>query len=311
MTTSSSYDYNRTAIQIITEAMELTGTIAAGETITAADSASCLQTLNMMVKAWQAEGIGLWTKRDAALILEEDEYLYSIGPTGDHATLVSDLVKNELAVAGAAADLTITVDDDEGITTGDIIGIELDDGEIQWTTVNGVPAANVVTLTAALTGAAAVDNHVYAYASKLQRPIEIADVRLHNNSDYERPLQIKSRQEYMALPNKADTGAANLVYYDPQMTNGKLYVWPACNDVKEYIKFTAKIPVEDFDSIANDPDFPQEWLLALSWNLAILIAPKFGKELSNKFELKALAFKNAVSSFDREDSSIFISISSR
>ena len=308
MATSGSYDYNRTALQIITEALELIGEYQAGETLTAEDTTSCLASLNMMIKAWQAEGIGLWTKRDAALILEENEYKYTIGPSGDYATLVSDLAKTEIATAASSTDLTITVDDDDGFTNGDYIGVELDDGSVQWTTINGVPAADVITLTAALTDDVAVDNHVYALASLLQRPIEIADVRLHNNSDYERPLRIVSRQEYMALPNKTDTGAANLVYYDPTLTNGTLYVWPACNDVKEYIKFTAKIPLEDFDATTNDPDFPQEWLLALAWNLAILVAPKFGVELPTKFELKALGFKQAVSVFDREDASIFINV---
>lgn len=311
MTTSGSYDYGRTATQVYTEALELIGSYQAGETISAADSDTCMASLNMMIKAWQAEGIGLWTKRDAALILEENEYLYSIGPSGDYATLVSDLVKTELSVAGTAADLTITVDDDTGITNGDHIGIELDDGTVQWTTVNGVPAAEVVAITAALTGAAAIDNHVYAFASYLQRPLEIADVRIHANDDTERPLRIKSRQEYMAIPNKTSTGTANLVYYDAQRTNGKLYVWPACGDVKEYLKFTARIPVEDFDAITNDPDFPQEWLLALSWNLATIIAPKFGKELSTKFEMRALGYKQNVSDFDREDTSVFIRISNR
>jgi hypothetical protein len=308
MATSGIYSFNRTAIQIITEAMELIGEYQAGETLTAEDTTSCLASLNMMIKAWQAEGIGLWTKRDAALLLGYEEYSYDIGPTGDNVTLVSDLVKTEIATAASSTDLTITVDDDDGVSNGDYIGVELDDGTVQWTTVNGVPAANVITLTAALTDDVAVDNHVYAYTSKLQRPLEIADVRLRNASDYERPLIIKSRQEYMALPNKADTGAANIVYYDPQRTNGKLYVWPACNNVQEYIKFTAKIPFEDFDATTNDPDFPQEWLLPLAWNLAILIAPKFGVELATKFELKALGFKQAVSDFDREDASIFINV---
>ena len=311
MTTSSSYDYNRTATQIYTEALELIGAYSAGETIAAADSDTCMATLNMMIKAWQAEGIGLWTKRDAVLILEENEYLYSIGPSGDYASLVSDLAKTEIATAASSGDGTITVDDDTGFTDGDYIGVELDDGSVQWTTINGTPAADVITLTAVLTDSAAVDNHVYAFASLLQRPIDIADVRIRDNSDYERPLRIVSRQEYMSIPNKTSTGSANMVYYDPQMTNGKLYVWPACKDVKEYLKFTARIPVEDFDSISNDPDFPQEWLLALSWNLAMNIAPKFGKEPSNKFEIKALAYKNSVSDFDREDTSIFLSIANR
>ena len=410
MATSGSSNYNRTALQIITEALELIGSYAAGETLSAEDTQTCLASLNMMVKAWQADGIGLWKNVDAALFLEDGEYLYSIGPTGDHCTKVSDAVKTEVATAAASGATSIVIDsttgmgdnfdrngiitattpaaagaitlngalvsssiaympsqrrmliysdaDDSGVTftivgtdvhgaavtetitgpntttvystylyktvtsvsisavgtgnievgcVGDFIGIELDDGTLQWSNI-GAALSTTMTLVDALTDEAAVDNHVYSYTTKLERPVSITDVRLRNADGNERPLQQKTRQEYMALANKETEGSANIVYYDPQRTNGKLYVWMACNDVQEYIKFTARIPVEDFDSTSDDPDFPQEWLLALSWNLAVNIAPKFGKETSPKFELRAMGYKQAVSDFDREDGSIYITV---
>lgn len=303
---SDSYDYNVTGLNIITEAMELIGALSAGGTINANDSASCLRTLEMMVKNYQAQGIGLWKNVEAALFLEYGEELYSVGSTGDNVT--SSWVKTEIATAADAADLTITVDDDTGISDTDVIGIELDDGTLQWTTVNGVPAANVVTLTDALTDSSAVGNHVYAYSAKLVRPVDIANVRIHNADDTERTIRIKSRQEYMNLPNKEDTGTTNLVYYDPQLDNGYLYIWPACGDVKEYLKFTARIPIMDFDSTANDADFGQEWFLPLAWNLAVLIAPKFGREMSTKFETKAGWLLQSTSDFDREENSIFLQV---
>ena len=306
MTTSGTYVYSRTGAQIITEALQLIGVYAADESTSSSDSTTCLATLNMMIKAWQGEGIGLWTKRDAALFLEYDETEYLIGPTGDNAT--SSWVKTEIATAADKTDSTITVDDDEDISDGDYIGIKLDDGTLQWTTVDGDPAANVITLDDALTDDSAVDSHVYAYTTKLARPIEIADVMLRDASGNERPIRIKSRQEYMALPNKEDRGSINIVHYNPLLTDGKLYTWQACNDVHEYLKFTAKIPIENFDATSDTPDFPQEWLLALSWNLAVNIAPKFGRLLNNVFELRAQAYKQAIADFDREDNSIFISV---
>jgi hypothetical protein len=413
MATSSSSNYNRTALQIITEALELTGAYQSGETISSEDTQSCLQSLNMMVKAWQGDGIGLWKNVDAMLFLEKSEYLYAIGPTGDHCTKVSDGVKTEVATAAASGATSVVIDattgmgdtfdrngiitavtpaaagaitlngalvaggiaylpsqreiliyssgNDSGVTfaivgkdihgasvtetitgpntttvystnayytvssvsisgvgtgsievgcVGDFVGIELDDGTLQWTNI-GAALSTTLVLVDALTDDVAVDNHVYSYTSKLERPISITDTRLRSSDGTERPLSIKSRQEYMSLSNKEDAGTANLVYYDPQLTNGNLYFWMACNDVKEYVKFTARIPIEDFDSISNDPDFPQEWLLALSWNLATIISPKFGKELSTRFEMRALGYKQAVSNFDREDTSIFLTISDR
>jgi hypothetical protein len=308
MTTSSSYDYNQTALQIITEALQFINEYDAGRTISSSDVATCLTTLNGRIKMLQAKGIGLWKTREAALFPQEDEYSYDIGPSGDNCSTV--WYKTELSAAGVATDATITVDSDDNITDGDYIGIELDDGTVQWTTVNGTPAANVVTLTAALTGAAAIDNHVYNYTSKVQRPLEITEARLRNADGKDRPLSIKSRDEYMLLSDKTSTGPANIVYYDPQMTNGKLYVQPACSDVQEYIVFSCRIPIEDFDSQSNDPDFPQEWLLPLANDLAVLIAPKYGRQLSPEFIATAREMLKDVSDFDREQASVFFSITS-
>lgn len=309
MATSGSYDFSITGTYIILEAMELIGEAGVGYSVSSEDQATCLRTLNMMVKAWQGEGIGLWKSVEATLFLTKNTYSYDIGPSGDYVTNLG--YKTEIASAASSGDSTITVDSDDNITNGDVIGVELDGGTIQWTTVNGVPASDVVTLTDVLTDDSAIDNHVYNYTSKLQRPLEIIEARLVQSSGYERPLSIVSRDEYMRLTNKDSAGTALQIYYDPLLTNGKMWVWQACNDVKEYIKFTCRIPVEDFDSASNDPDFPQEWLLALTWNLAVLIAPKFGKVLDQVFELKALGFKDAVRGFDMEDTSVYIVGSSR
>lgn len=303
--TSGSYDYSLTAGNIILEALELIAVPEIGQAVNAHDLASSLRTLNIMIKAWQAEGIGLWRNVEGTLFLEYEGYSYDIGPTGDHCSTTA--YKTEIAIAAALGDGTITVDSDDDITDGDYIGIELDDGTLQWTTVNGVPAADVVTLTDVLTDSSAINNHVYNYTAKIMRPVELIEARLVNADwfeGYERPIQIKSRDEYMRLSNKESKGSANLIYFEPVLGNAKFHIWPACNDVKEYIKFTGKTLVQDLDLHTNYPDFPQEWMLALSWNLAILVAPKFGKAITPSFEAKALLFKQSVQDFDHENTSV-------
>lgn len=303
MATSGSYNFGATGTRIINKAMSLLGIAGVGFTISGEDQATALETLNMLVKSLQAEGIGLWKNTEAWLFPSEAGYSYSIGPSGTHCS--SDASKTELAAAAASGASTITVDSDDDMTNGDYIGVELDDGSVQWTTINGVPSANVVTLTATLTGAAAVDNHVYNYTAKLQRPVELVEARKVMPDGSENTLVIISRAEYMALATKTSTGSATQVYYDPILTNGKLYVWPASADVQEYIKFTCRIPIEDFDSATNDPDFPQEWLLALSWNLAVLLAPEFGKVLRPDFLARAEMLKQSAAGWDTENASVF------
>jgi len=301
---SGSYDFGLTAENIITEALELLGIYVTGGTVIDEHKASCLRTLEMLVKAWSAEGVGLWTLKEAALFLEYGEHEYEIGPSGDHCT--DSWVKTEVATAASSGASTVTVDSDTGVSDGDYIGIELDDETLQWTTVNGTPAADVITLTDALTDDVAVDNHVYTYTTKLQKPLRITEARIRieseddNDNCTETVLNIRHRNQYLAIADKEATGTADLSYYDPRLTSGKLYIYPACDDVQNFLKFTAKIPIQDFDDVLNSPDLPQEWLLALAWNLAILISPKFGKTVTPDFEAKALVFKRNVALFDRE-----------
>jgi len=306
MSTSSSYDFSLTGGGIVKEALELLGKAGTGLTVSAEDEATCLRTLNMMTRALQAEGIGLWKNVEGTLILSDGGYSYSIGPSGDHCSTL--MYKTEIYTASALGDESITVDDDDNITDADYIGIELDDGTVQWTTVDGTPASNVVGLDAALTDTVAIDNHVYNYTTKIQRPMEIVEARVVRSNGYEQPISIKSRDEYMRLSNKSAEGAVNQVYYDPLLTNGKMWVWQACGDVKEYIKFTCRIPIEDFDLAAHDPDFPQEWLLALSYGLAVLVAPKFGKKLDQTFLALASGLMDSAKDFDVENTSVYITM---
>lgn len=309
MATSSSYDFSMAASDIMTDALELINVLEAGATINTNDSTTCLRTLNMMVKAWQAEGIGLWKNQLLTIFTQEDQYSYDIGPSSsDHCS--PDGYKTGLSAASAAADKTLNVDSDDNISASDIIGIELDDGTVHWDIVDGTPASDVVTITTGLASAAAIDNHVYNYTNLSQRPVEIVEARRVLSSGNEIPLDIISREEYMALPTKSESGTVTQIYYDPLLTNGKLYTWQATADVQEYIKFTGRIPIEDFDAAANDPDFPQEWLLTLTYNLAVLVAPKFGKTLktADMVAVMSVAMKEAAMGFDMENASVFFGV---
>lgn len=303
MATSNSYDFKVNRDEIIKGALRLLGVIASGETPAASEIQDAAEALNMMTKAWQAEGIGLWLNQEVTLFLEYGKYSYSLGPTGDHCAAMS--VKTEIKVAADSGAGSIDVDSITSISDGDNIGIELDNAPLQWTTVNGAPAGDTVTLTANLTGDVAVDNYVYAYTSKIPRPLEIIEARRVNANESEAPLRPASRSEYMMLANKASKGPAIQFYYDPQLTNGVLHVWQACDNVQTRIRMTVKRPVQDFDSVADDADFPQEWLRALKFNLAVEIAPEYGKEPSRTVIVRAEETKQDVCGFDREETSIF------
>ena len=194
---------------------------------------------------------------------------------------------------------------------GDPIGIELDDGTVQWSYIGAAVSTTAITLIDALTDDAAADNHVYTYTAETQRPIEIVEARLVNASGYERPLRIAGRNEYMALSDKTTEASPNLIYYDKQLDSGVIYVWPEPDDVQEYIKFTARLPIQDIDATTDNFEVGQEWFECLAWNLAWRIAPKYGKPIDPIFRQTAQLMLEEAMVSDAENTSVFIQIGRR
>jgi len=311
LTTSGSVNFSVTRNDIITDALELIGVYDPGNAPSSDDISSCARTLNMMIKAWQSENVGLWLNKEHILFQSYQGYSYDVGPSGDECCLESDFIKTEIATAAASGASTIVVDSITDMADGDVVGIELDDKSLQWTTINGTPAASTITLTATLTDAAAVDNHVYTYTTIANRPLDIIEARVRYPGGTETPIEILSREEYMALSDKDAIGVANQLFFDPQTTDVKIRIWPAASDVQYIIPFTGKMPIEDFDATANTPDFPQEWFMALSYNLAAMVAPKFGKKNIGNIGNLAIHLKENARTFDEEHTSLYFGVGGR
>lgn len=307
MAVSNSRDYSVTGTNIIEGAFEYINVKDANESIDANLKAMGLASLERMIKLWEAEGIGLWTIDEMALFLSDEGYVYDIYSSSSyhHSTT---WVKTELSADSAASDTTLEVDSDDGISDGDNIGIELDDGTLEWTTVNGTPASDVVPITTGLTSAAGVDNHVYAYTTLCPKPIEITEARAHLADDTETPLSIISRDEYMAFSDKTTTGTPTCVYFDSQRDRMNVNIWPACDDVQEYLKMSAKFSIMDMDSTSNNPDFPAHWYEALETNLAVRLAAKLGRPVTSEIAALAISSKAICKDFDRENVSTFFSV---
>jgi hypothetical protein len=224
MATSGSVNYSLTRNDIITEALELIGVLAGGETASAADVVTADRSLNMMVKGWQAKGINLWRQTEGSLSATAGQASFTMGTGGDYTTA---------------------------------------------------------------------------------RPLRITSARL-SVSSIETPLQEMSRQEYFDLPNKTSSGRPTGYYYDPQLTLGKIYLWPTvATGVTATLKFSYQRTVEDFDAAANEPDFPQEWLECLAYNLAARLAPKFGTTVGPEVAAIAIASLDDLMGWDREPASVF------
>lgn len=277
MATSASTNWSVTRDNIITTAYQILGQYSSEETISGADVDLANTLLNGMIKTFQAQGYHLWTMEEATLFPEADKVKYSLGSGGDHAAKTSDVVKTTLSGAEASGQTVLSVTSATGMAVNDNIGIELDNDTIQWTTISSI-SSNDVTVATALTSAAASGNFVYTYTTKLERPLDISQMRRVNADDTETVLYRLGREKYFSLSDKTTESSVTSWFYDPQLTTGKLYLYPEPSNMQERFQFTYLRSIEDFDAGTNDPDFPQEWFEALIWNLAARLAPAFGKE---------------------------------
>lgn len=307
MATSGTVSFTRTRDQLIKAAIRKLGILAEGETPSAQQITDGAEDLNMMVKSWRALGINLWCYQEIAIFPVVGQTSFGIGPTGNRASPVYFVTT--LSTSGAIGDTTVTLDN---VTLGSysingwVIGVALDTGTIQWTTINGVPSGNVVTLTAALTGTASAANMVYVYQSIAQRPLRITAARVKIDNGNEIPIKIISRQEYYDLPIKSTKGHPTNLYYDPQLGNGIASIWSTFETVNDFIIATTQRQIQDFDNLNDEPDLPQEWLEPIVYNLAARMMMDYGIDKVTRDDISAMAngFLDTVLAFDQEPVSI-------
>lgn len=309
MTTTGTDTFNLTLSEIITEAYRKLGTLPESETANANQLVTGRRNLNLMLKAWMASSLHVWTTEEAILFTQANQTRYMLGLTStDHMTDAYDFASTTLSSAAASGAATISVASITGIANGDYLGIELDDGTFQWTTVNGAPSGTTVTPAVVLTGAAASGNRVIAYTTKILRPIKVVNCRSFQYSD-ERETEMTdlSHLDYQRLPNKGNTSSQPVQWaYQSKIPLGIMNIYSTPSDVDFGVRFTWHRPIFDMTSNADTADVPSEWQEALVYNLALRLAANASCPADRLNHIKEMAVSSIalVSSHDREPQSI-------
>ena len=300
MATSGSVDFSVSRANLITDALMLVGALGPDDTPSANQITHASRMLNMLVKSWEGKiGVGLWARKTGYILPINDVSSVLLGPSGGHAT--TSYVQTTLSAASASSATTITVTSATGISDTYYIGVELDSGNMHWTTVSGAPSGTTVTLATGLASAASSGNYVYCYQTKIMRPIHVLNAyrtNLVSNSDTE--IDVVSKEDYDRLGVKSSEGTVNQIVYDPQLDNGVAYFYPRFVDGKSIIKLSFQRPFEDFDAANDTPDFPQNWYLALCYALAVILAPTYGLPVQDRAALKAEAKEAFMDAEDTE-----------
>ncbi len=276
MATSGSTNFTQTRNEIITDALTLLGVYRPGGTVVTADLNFCSNILNKLVKGWERQGIHLWTECEGALYFTNAKNTYSlVTGAGDRAG--KDGLQTTLTESGSGTTLTVT--SSAGMTASDNLGMCLDNNTIQWTTISSIPSSTSIIVGTGPTSTMSSGNVVFTYTTATGRPLFVKGARFRSSSSIDSPVEIKGREDFMLIPNKSSTGATTTVYYTPGLDSGKFYLWPTPSNVQECLRFTYYRTIEDFDAAGDNPDLPQEWLDVITLNLAVRVAPAYGKNL--------------------------------
>lgn len=319
MATSGSWNYSVTAANVITAALENLGVLAAGASTPSADSTMCLTRLNLIAKQYQGKadfsaGLKVNTRQRITVFLEKGRQSYPIGPASTDARATTQYGRTTLSAAEAAGQTVLSITSNTDTTTypgttvtmanADIIGIQLDDGTIQWTTISGTPGATA-TVSVALTGAAAAGNYVYWFTARAQRfpVLEAAVLRDENLTDT--PLAIYTDvQQYEALTDKTGDGDPTGLLFEPGRLNSFVTLDTQPQDVTKQLRLTVQYPSEDYDTTTDDIAYPQEAYRFLAWELAFEVADSYGREWTASMEKKRQEARASFMELNAENTSM-------
>lgn len=139
-----------------------------------------------------------------------------------------------------------------------------------------------------------------------ERPLRIIEA-WYRDGDSDIPVQPVSAERYWALGDKTIQGIPNQLYYDPQVTLGKLYIYNVAdaNAAGNDLYLVYQRPFEIISDLEDTFDFPEEWHLALEYLLAVDLALRNGIKQTRISQLKyeAQQYFNEVTWWDVENTS--------
>lgn len=91
-------------------------------------------------------------------------------------------------------------------------------------------------------------------------------------------IQPISRAEYLALPNKAQTGARPTQFYFQRTSTPSLYVWPVPQDNTVTLLYYRMKIQQDAGAFTDSLDAPNRWMEAIASGLAAKLAVKFAPD---------------------------------
>lgn len=119
------------------------------------------------------------------------------------------------------------------------------------------------------------------------RPVSIRGGYVTDSNSFDHVLTIIDERRYNSLSLKSLTGTPEYLWYSPEYPLGKIYLWPIGGGT---LNLDCLKPLSEPTLITSSISFPPEYDEAIKYNLAIRLAPEYGKAVSQ--EVKELAISN-------------------
>lgn len=307
MATSGSVSFTMDARTVIERAFSKVGVKKAEQPLEADEFQDGIESLNLMLATWRAQGLHLWTKDEGVLFLDAGKTDYNLGPTGDKACQLDDFIGSTTTTANLSTDVILDVLSTTGMIALDSVGVELDDNTRHWTTIVSVDSPTQITITDGLPSDAKSGSSVFTFTNLAQRPNRILSYRRKTfNQDNEIPVIAFSRDQYFNQVNKMSQGTVVNAYYSPQLNDGRVYVWQTANSVNDFVRYTFERPMQDILYGDDNLDIPPEWLETVIYNLAMRLVDDYdvpnGK--GDRVTQKAVALLDELLGWDEEMGSL-------
>lgn len=304
MATSGEKQFEPMGDRIIRLALRRMRKLVAGESLPAETINDARESLNAMIMEWQGTGPRIWQREQVLVFIEPGRRRYDL--PSSLVVMERDLISRSLNADAAESDTTIEVADVTGISDGMTALVISSPTSATLTTVSGDPAGTTVTLSDPLSADSEAGSAVLFYSPIVSKPLRLEYAMHQNRNGDEVWVNIDTREEYLRQTYKDSPGRPVRLYYNSARGTGELYAWPTGEFWGDRLNLDMMIPFDLFVTPSDSPDFPQEWVNALSWALASELGPEFGVPPNRQQVLDARASTSVqvMMSFDRNPATI-------
>lgn len=118
------------------------------------------------------------------------------------------------------------------------------------------------------------------------RPKSIAGAFIRDSGNNDYPVKVRGMEEYRQIVSKSTPGRPGRIFYNPTSPNGTIYTYPVADTV-EALHIDSLKPITGTLTLSVSLTLPPEYEEFLKYNLAIRLAPEFGRSVST--EVAAIA----------------------